>query len=224
MKIDEVKAMIREHGLTDELMAEFLLSLRRVRGNWNKTQHCYLLAYEIRESDYTGAVRLIQYGFQNFAEDDTSRRFCYEHLGRAHQANGRTDLAKECYQAAKELMKRTYGGVEGDTLLALRNELELTGYHWSADLEALYHETDPESDIVWTLRPNSMLLAMAEYIVAEHRQDEAFMAHARDWMDRLLFDVEKTETDRLWARHHVDTSIMLTEAQEAFLRRIAILK
>ena len=74
------------------------------------------------------------------------------------------------------------------------------------------------------LRPNALLLEMAEYIVAEHRGDEAFMAHAREWMERLLFDAEKTEADRLWERHQVDTTILLTPAQEVFLRRIGLLK
>lgn len=65
---------------------------------------------------------------------------------------------------------------------------------------------------------------MAEYIVAEHRTDGAFMAHARAWMARLLFDAAQTEADQLWERHRVDTSITLTETQEDFLRRIGILK
>lgn len=65
---------------------------------------------------------------------------------------------------------------------------------------------------------------MAEYIVAEHRADAAFMAHARTRMEQLLFDGEKTEADQLWERHRVDTSITLTETQEDFQRRIGILK
>lgn len=65
---------------------------------------------------------------------------------------------------------------------------------------------------------------MAEYIVAEHRADEAFMAYARVWMVRLLFGAAQTQADQLWERHRVDTSITLTETQEDFLRRIGILK
>lgn len=223
MKLEEVKALIRQQGVTDELMAEFLNSLRRVHGGFLKAQHCYLLAYEIRASDYAGALRLIQYGYQHFAEDDVTRRFCYQKLGEVHQANGRADLAKPCYLAAKELLKREFGAAAGDTLQALRNELELTGYAWSADLEALYLETAAQDDLIWTLRPNRLLLYMAEYLVARHRQDEAFMRRAREGMMQLLFGAESTAADKLWQRHQVDTSILLGDDQEAFLRSIGVI-
>lgn len=137
---------------------------------------------------------------------------------------GGLTLAKPYLQLAKECLARERKGEADSGFLLLQNELTLTACRWSADLERLYLNTDAADDLIWTLRPNALLLAMAEYIVAEHRGDEPFMAHARTWMERLLFDREKTGEDRLWERHQVDTSIVLTEVQEGFLRRIGVLK
>lgn len=227
MKIKEAEALILQEGLTDELLAEYEKALRRSGSDYNRQQNCYILGYDLRQRDYLGAVRLVEFAMQRYQFTfPGDRRRGYEMLAHIHRDNGRPDLAKQYLQVARVLLaqERRGEGEMGETLLLLQNELTLTAYQWSEDVERIYLDTDPEDDLIWTLRPNSLLLAMAEYIVAEHRQDAVFMAHAREWMERLLFDAEKTEADRLWERHQVDTTILLTEAQEVFLRRIGLLK
>lgn len=225
MKIKEAEELILRDGLTEELLAEYEKALRRSGSDFHRQQNCYILAQHLAERDYAGALRLVEFAMQRYRfEYPNMIRFGYENMARIHQANGRPDLAKPYLQLARQCLANERGGEEDSSFLMLRNELALTSCQWSEDLERMYLETDPEDDLIWTLRSNSLLLAMAEYIVAEHRQDAAFMAHAREWMERLLFDAEKTEADRLWERHQVDTSILLTPAQEDFLRRIGILK
>lgn len=227
MKIKEAEALILREGLTDELLAEYEKALRRSGSDYNRQQNCYILAQHLAERDYAGAVQLVEYAMQRYQFTyPGDRRRGYELLARIHRDNGRPDLAKQYLQLARVLLAQERRGEweMGETLLLLQNELTLTAYQWSADLERIYLDTDPEDDLIWTLRSNSLLLAMAEYIVAEHRQDAAFMAHAREWMERLLFDAEKTEAGRLWERHQVDATVLLTPAQEVFLRRIGLLK
>ena len=227
MKIKVTEERILHEGLTDELLQEYEKALRRSGSDYHRQQNCYILGYNLRERDYRGAVRLVEFAMQRYQFTfPGDRRRGYEMLAHIHRDNGRPDLAKQYLQVARELLmqERSGGSQMGETLLLLQNELTLTAYQWSEDLERIYLDTDPEDDLIWTLRPNSLLLAMAEYIVAEHRQDTAFMAHARAWMERLLFQAEKTEADRLWERHQVDASILLTPPQEDFLRRIGILK
>lgn len=227
MKIREAEELILREGLTDALLAEYEKALRRSGSDYHRQQNCYILGYNLRERDYLGALRLVEYAMQRYRFTfPGDRRRGYEMLAHIHRDNGRADLAKQYLQVTRELLRQEQRGEPqvGENLELLRNELTLTAYRWSEDLERLYLDTDPEADLIWTLRPNALLLAMAEYLVAEHWQDEAFMAHARAWMERLLFDAEKTEADRLWERHQVDTTILLTPAQEDFLCRIGILK
>ena len=227
MKIKEAEALILREGLTDELLAEYEKALRRSGSDYNRQQNCYILAQHLAARDYAGALRLVEYAMQRYRfEYPDMIRFGYENMARIHQANGRPDLAKQYLQVARALLaqERRGEGEMGETLLLLQNELTMTAYQWSEDVERIYLDTDPEDDLIWMLRPNALLLAMAEYIVAEHRGDAAFMAHAREWMERLLFDAEKTEADCLWERHQVDTTILLMPAQEVFLRRIGLLK
>lgn len=227
MKIREAEELILREGLTDALLAEYEKALRRSGSDYHRQQNCYILGYNLRERDYLGALRLVEFAMKRYRFTfPGDRRRGYEMLAHIHRDNGRADLAKQYLQVTRELLRQEQRGEPqmGETLELLRNELTLTAYRWSEDLERLYLDTDPEADLIWNLRPNALLLAMAEYLVAEHRQDEVFMAHARAWMERLLFDAEKTEADRLWERHQVDTTILLTPAQEDFLCRIGILK
>ena len=226
MKIKEAEALILRDGLTDELLAEYEKALRRSGSDYNRQQNCYVLAYDLRERDYAGAIRLVEFAMQRyrFEYPDMVRRG-YEMLAHIHRDNGRADLAKQYLQVARELHRQEQSGGPqmGETLELLRNELILTAYQWSEDMERMYLDTDPADDLIWTLRPNALLLAMAEYLVAEHRGDAAFMAHARAQMTQLLFDAEPTEADRFWARHQVNPSLVLTQAQERFLRRIGVI-
>lgn len=225
MKIKEAEELILREGLTDELLQEYEKALRRSGSDYHRQQNCYILGYNLRERDYAGALRMVEFGMQRYRfEYPDMIRWGYEMLAHIHQDNGRPELAKPYLALARELLAQERGGSDGGTFLALRNELTLTGCQWSQDLEALYLETAPEDDLIWTLRPNSLLLAMTEYLVAEHRQDAAFMEHARQWMVGLLFDTEQNEADKMWTRHQVDMSITLTQEQEDFLRRIGILK
>lgn len=217
--------MIMQQGVTDELLQEYEKALCRSGSDYHRQQNCYILGYNLRERDYAGALRMVEFGMQRYRfEYSDMIRWGYEMLAHIHQDNGRPELAKPYLALARELLAQERGGSDGGTFIALRNELTLTGCQWSQELEALYLETAPEDDLIWTLRPNSLLLAMTEYLVAEHRQDAAFMEHARQWMVGLLFDTEQNEADKLWERHQVATSIALTQEQETFLRRIGILK
>lgn len=225
MKIKEVEALILREGLTDELMQEYEKALRRSGSDYNRQQNCYNLGYELCRRDYAGALRLVEFAMQRYKyENPDMMRHGYAMLAHIHQTNGRADLAKPYLQVAQERLMQERNGRSGGTFLLLRNELILTAYQWSADLEKLYLETDMADELIWTMRPNRLLLAIAEYIVAEHQQNMALMSEARFWMERLLFGEEKDAADKMWERHRMDTSISLTEVQDNFLRRIGVLK
>lgn len=223
MKLDEAKTLICEQGVTDETLTEFLQCLRRVPGAFLKCQHCYLLGYEIRAQDYEGALRLIRYGLKHFAEDTMSRRFCYEKLAEVHRAHQAWEEASACFAAARELMAQERGGsAHIGAFYVMMNELDRTGYTWSAELESSYEQIDMEDSVFLGLRDNAFTLAIAEYLISEHRGDTAFMTRAKEQMQRLLFDDTPTEADLIYRRHRVDTRVTLSEGEAGFLRRIGL--
>jgi len=224
MKLDEVKQLIREQGATDELMAEFLRSLRRVPGNWSKAQHFWLLGHDLHQSDYASAVKLIRYGLEHFADCLTARRFCYEHLGRAHQANGAYAEAKACFETAKTILAAETGRDDGsiETFYALQVELERTACTWSEDLERYYGGIDLTDGFFFDMRENAFRLVIAEYLISEHRGDEAFMASGMAKLRSLLEGESATEMDQILLRHRMDPCIHVRPCEAAFLQRIGL--
>ena len=162
MKIKEAEGLILREGLTDGLLAEYEKALRRSGSDYNRQQNCYILGYNLRERDYPGAVRLVEFAMQRYRFTfPGDRRRGYEMLAHIHRDNGRADMAKQYLLVARALLaqERRGEGEMGETLLLLQNELTLTAYQWSADLERIYLDTDPEDDLIWTLRSKSLLLA-----------------------------------------------------------------
>lgn len=228
MKIDEVKLLICRQGLSEKLMTELLHSLRRVPGLWSKAQHCYLLGEEIAETDYAGSVQLIEYGLKHFAGDVQARRLGYEHLARVHRANLAFDVAKTCYETAKQLLalqrdKSSAYTEHIEAFYALRNELDLTGFTWSADLETYCRQVDREDEVFFGLRDDALTLFIAEYIIAEHGGDAEGMAALMDRIRRLLFDKPLSDMERMYRRHRIDPRVSLTGGEMDFLKRIGIL-
>lgn len=224
LRLDDVKVRIMQEGFTAELEAEFLRSLRRVPGMWNKAQHCHLLGYELRERDYPGAVRLISIGMERFAENVQTRRIQLEMLGRVHQANGRRDMARDCYAAARELMQRERGdNAMYVTPFELRNELESTGYTWSAGVAECLRRCDAQDVLLWGLRRDALCLAAAQYLDAQQREDDACMLRAKAELMRLLYDETLTEAELVYQRHGVDVRLCPDAEQTAFLKRIGAL-
>ena len=68
MKLAELEEKMMAEGFSEELFLQFREGLKRVRGNYNKCQHCYLTAYGLKAKDFEAAIRMIRYGLENFAE------------------------------------------------------------------------------------------------------------------------------------------------------------
>lgn len=223
MKIKEAEVLILQQGLTDELLQEYEKALRRSNSDYNRQQNCYMLAEKLAARDYPGAVHLVEFAMQRYRFAGSFMcHWGYQLLGDIHRCAGRPDEAKRCYQIAREALPSKQRGMENDGLL--RNELTLTGYQWSEDLERFYLETAPVAGLTFSLRKHALLLAMAEYIVAEHRKDVELVAHARAWMEQLLYSESLRDMDKMWQRHRVDPFVSMTEEQQEFLRRVGVLK
>ena len=68
MKLAEIENAMNTEGFSEELYSQFQDKLKYVRGNYNKCQHCYTTACGFKKQDLRHAIRMIQYGLDNFAE------------------------------------------------------------------------------------------------------------------------------------------------------------
>ena len=84
-KIDEFEQKIIKHGMTDEDFLEYGKLLKRVRGNLLKRQHCYTTAIQFSDEYAEQAVKLIQYGLENFEDGWFSTYTSYLYIGHIYE-------------------------------------------------------------------------------------------------------------------------------------------
>ena len=84
-KIDEFEQKIIKHGMTDEDFLEYGKLLKRVRGNLLKRQHCYTTAIQFSDEYAEQAVKLIQYGLENFEDGWFSTYTSYLYIGHIYK-------------------------------------------------------------------------------------------------------------------------------------------
>ena len=101
-KIDEFERKIIEQGMTDEDFIEYEKMLKRIRDNFSKRQHCYTTAIQLPEKYSEQAVKLIQYGLDNFEDGWFSTYTSYLYMGHIYERIRNYQKAYESYLLAKE--------------------------------------------------------------------------------------------------------------------------
>lgn len=72
------------------------------------------------------------------------------------------------------------------------------------------------------MRENAFRLAIAEYLISEHRGDAAFMASGVAKLRSLLAGERTTEMDQILLRHRMDPCVHIRPCEAAFLQRIGL--
>ena len=103
-KIDEFEHQLIEHGMTDEDFVEYEKLLKRVRGNFFKRQHCYTTAIQFSYQHSEQAIKLIQYGLENFEDSWFSTYTSYLYMGHIYEEISNYQKALESYLQAKDAL------------------------------------------------------------------------------------------------------------------------
>ncbi|MCH5320237.1 MAG: hypothetical protein J1E36_00640 [Eubacterium sp.] len=73
-KIEEFENKIIEYGMSDKDFEEYKKLLKRCRDDFLKNQHCYITASKFKKENHIQAIKLINYGLENFVNDDWSSK------------------------------------------------------------------------------------------------------------------------------------------------------
>ncbi len=167
MKLDEVKSLILQNGLTDELLTQFIRSLQRVHSNYNRCQHCYTFGVELKDTDPHGGIRLIKLGLENYAQTDHDRYRSWYNLGLLQESMKDHTAAKESYLLAVAADPRN----QNLYLDLLRNELHLTGFRHSTDAEHFGMEAVKMEAFARQMHHAQFYLFLGMAVLCIHRKD-----------------------------------------------------
>ena len=122
-KIDEFEQKLIKRGMTDEDFVEYGKLLKRVRGNFLKRQHCYITATQFPRKYAEQALKLIQYGLDQFEDDWFSTYTSYLHMARIYERDGKYQKAFEYYGNDIEELETMIHKVEHELYPRTINEL-----------------------------------------------------------------------------------------------------
>jgi tetratricopeptide (TPR) repeat protein len=103
-KIDDFEQKLIKEGMTDEDLIEYEKLLKRVRGNFLKRQHCYTTAIQFPHQYAEQAVKLIQYGLENFEDDWFSTYTSYLYIGHIYERIRNYQKSFNAYLMAKDAL------------------------------------------------------------------------------------------------------------------------
>ena len=175
-KIDEFEQKIIKQGMTDADFAEYEKLLKRVRDNFSKRQHCYTTAIQFPRRYAEQAIKLIQYGLENFEDDWFSTYTSYLHMGQIYERINNYQKAFDAYLLAKEALGSDHSQyVEELSKNLMWMKLHIDSFQYSVELEEYLSCYEKTSDFSKAFVNAEFKVAVANIVISMHygRFDEA---------------------------------------------------
>ena len=219
MKLAEVEERMMAEGFSEELFLQFQEGLKRVRGNYNKCQHCYLTAYGLKAKDFEAAIRMIRYGLENFAELWVDFSRSYDMLARIYIRRESYREARACYLASFEKMVEFGEERHGDVLAVnlVFSELHCEGFTCTDNLRK-FHDL-AQSDLAKSgfTRRDRFYFALAELVIALQDQGVDGARSAYRYVMCVLMGLDPDANDALLQRHRYRNDAYATGASLRYL-------
>ena len=184
-KIDEFEQRIINQGMTDEDFSEYKKLLNRVRGNFSKRQHCYTTAIQFPHQYAEQAVKLIQYGLENFEDGWFSTYTSYLYIGHIYEGTSNHQKSLEAYLLAKEALGLGHPEYVNELSKDLMwMKLHVDSFKYSLELEAYLSCYEKSNNFSKSFVNAEFKVAIAKIVISMHhgRFDEAkqFFEKAKD--------------------------------------------
>ena len=168
-KIDEFEQRIIEQGMTDQDFVTYGKMLKRVHGNFLKRQHCYTTAIQFPLENADQAIKLIQYGLENFEDDWFSSYTSYLYIGHIYEKTNNYKKAFNSYLLAKNAL----GSDHSDQVKELSKDLlwmklHIDSFCYSPELENYYLRYMTTDDFSKSIINNAFRLTVANIVISLH--------------------------------------------------------
>lgn len=222
-KIDEFEQKLIKQGMADEDFIEYGKLLKRVRGNFLKRQHCYTTAIQFPHQYAEQAVRLIQYGLENFEDDWFSTYTSYLYIGYIYEGIRNYQKAFEAYLQAKDALGLDHlKYVEEISKELMWMKLHMDSFRYSVELEeylSCYEKTD---DFSKAFVNAEFKVAVANIVISMHH---GRLGDAKQFLETARGICKPNYVGRLYnilARHNYYESLDTTPEAIAFVRQLKL--
>ena len=222
-KIDDFEQQLITQGMTDGDLAEYGKLLKRVRGNYARRQHCYTTAIQFPRHRADQAIRLIQYGLEQFDDGWFTTYTSHLYIGRIYENSGRYPEAFGAYLSAKQALgpgQGKYAAELSKDLLWMK--LHADAFRYSAELEEYLACYETSGDFSKAFVNASFKAAIAKLVISMHYGKTG---EARQFLETARSICEPGHTGALQpilARHRYSETWNPTPESLAFIRELNI--
>ncbi len=222
-KIDEFEQKLIKQGMTEEDFNEYEKLLKRVRGNFLKRQHCYTTAIQFPKKYAKQAIKLIQFGLDNFEDDWFSTYTSYLYMGHIYEENCNYSKAYESYLRAKDALGCDHTDyIEELSTDLMWMKLHIDSFEYSAELEeylSCYEKTD---DFSKAFINTEFKVAVANIVICMYY---GRINEAKQFLERAKEICRPNYVGKLYnilARHNYDESLKATPESIDFVRKLKV--
>lgn len=222
-KIDDFEQKLIKQGMTDEDFLEYEKLLKRVRGNFSKRQHCYSTAIQFPRQYAEQAVKLIQYGLENFEDNWFTTYTSYLHIGHIYERASNYQKAFEAYLLAKEALGLDHPEYVKELSKDLMwMKLHVDSFRYSLELEEYLSCYEKTNDFSKSFVNAEFKIAITNIVISIHhgRFDEA-----KRYLEKAKGICKPNYVGKLYnilARHKYYESLNTTPEALAFVERLKI--
>ena len=222
-KVDDFEQKLITQGMTAEDFLEYEKLLKRVRGNFSKRQHCYTTAIQFPRQYAEQAVKLIQYGLENFEDGWFSTYTSFLHIGHIYEGTSNYQKAFEAYLLAKEALGLDHPEYVKELSKDLMwMKLHVDSFKYSLELEEYLSCYEKTNDFSKSFVNAEFKVAIANIVISMHhgRFDEA-----KQFLEKAKGICKPNYAGKLYnilARHKHYESLITTPEALAFVGRLKI--
>lgn len=217
-KIELFEDSLIEEGLSDEKLDEFEKLLKRAGSDWNRIQHCFITADHFPVSRLDEAVKLIEFGVDRYKSSKSGLIRSYQMLGSIYRRAG-------LYQKAYDVYTDVYpdiGNFRGEyPWCLLDTKMHADNFDYSPELEEYFLLCQKESSFAKSFVDHEFVLALANFIVADHYSNSSEKDKAYATIVQILQPDYTGPLYTILKKHRYEEKLNLTNECLAFLEKIS---
>lgn len=220
-KIEDFENKIIKKGMTDEDFIEYQKLLKRVRGNFNKRQHCYTTAIQFCTKNAEQAIRLINYGLENFEDGWFTTYTSYLFIGKIYEKMQDEKSAYDSYVLAlKTLSAKQQSYIDHLAIELLWMKLHMDNFQYSPELEEYCKLFSNVDEFSQSFKNNEFRIAVAQIVIALHYGE---IDKAKYFYEQALQISKPNYIGRIQEilkKHHYNEKLIVSPRVKQFLNDI----
>ena len=218
-KIEEFEKKIIEQGMNDEDFIEYQQLLKRVRGNFNKRQHCYTTAIQFPVENAEQAINLIKYGLDNFEDGWFTTYTSYLFIGKIYEKIQDDKSAYDSYVLAlNTLSPNQQSYIDHLAIELLWMKLHMDNFEYSLELEEYCNLFSKADEFSQSFKNNEFRMAVAQIVIALHYGE---MEQAKFFYQQALEISNPNYIGRIQEilkKHHYNEKLIVSSRTKQFLK------